>query len=296
MCLQLSHDKIDRLQRHLAPHLDARSQPQLDGDDRPALERKDDSPMAPLATRHHGIYVDVRGFPVKTIKSLVPTALELVRPTRIEFVSAPGFELESPTLHEGAGVRLMFDKTSAPTKVTLTGKLWSDPVRREVTVTTPFSMQTAAFVFGADAHQELTPAEMMRVAMFGRAVSPVTSYVAAEPGVRPSTIGFPHSRFGTTGHGSGSGSGYGRGGSRTKLDFAKLVDTASCVAKVQPTTAWEVELSVETTKDEVADVEIAQPSAMATCLAEVVWALRLDRRQFDLDRESFQFGLRGSAP
>lgn len=254
--------------------------PQLDGDDRPVLERKDAAPMAGLATRHHGIYVDVRGFPVKTIKALVPTALELVRPTRIEFLSAPGFELESPTLHEGAGVRLMFDKTTAPTKVTLTGKLWSDPVRREVNVTTPFSMQTAAFVFGADAHQGLTAAEMMKVAMFGRAVSPVTSYVAAEPGVRPSTVGIRTGEYGTLGHGLGSGSGYGLGGSREKIDFRRLVETESCVTSVRPTAPWTVTLNVETTKDEVVDVEIEKPSAMATCLAEIVWALRLDKDRF----------------
>ena len=269
--------------------------PQMDNDDRPALERQDDAPFAPLATRHHGIYVHVQGFPAKTIKSLVPTALELVRPTRIEFLTAPGFELESPTLHEGDGVRLMFDKTAAPTKVTLTGKLWSDPVRRDVNVTTPFSMQTAAFVFGADMHQGMTEAEMMKVAMFGRAVSPVTSYVAAEPGVRPSTIGFGTGSFGTIGHGSGSGSGYGSGSSRRTPDFRDLVEIASCVASVRPTAPWEVMLGVETTKDEITDVELAQPSAMATCLAEIVWAIRLDKHVFYLDREAFQVELSGPA-
>jgi len=269
--------------------------PQLDNDDRPALERKDDAPFAPLATRHHGIYVHVQGFPAKTIKSLVPTALELVRPTRIEFLAAPGFELESNVLHEGSGVRLMFDKTSAPTKITLTGKLWSDPVRRDVSVTTPFSIQTAAFVFGADAHQGLTEAEMMKVAMFGRAVSPVTSYVAAEPGVRPSTIGLELGGFGTIGHGSGGGSGYGLGGTRQKINFSRLVETASCVASVRPTAAWEVRLDVETTRDEVVDVSIGQPSPMATCLAEIIWALRLDKQLFYLEREDFGVVLSGPA-
>jgi subtilisin-like proprotein convertase family protein len=269
--------------------------PQIDHDDRPALERHDDAAFAPLATRHHGIYVHVQGFPAETIKALVPTALELVRPTRIEFLSAPGFELESPTLHEGAGVRLMFDKTAAPTTVTLTGKLWSDPVRKVVSVTTPFSMQTAAFVFGADAHQGLTEAEMMKVAMFGRAVSPVTSYVAAEPGVRPSTIGLETGSYGTIGHGMGGGAGYGSGWARRPPNFRSLVDTASCVASVRPTAAWNVMLSVETTRDEVTDVALDKPSPMATCLAEFVWALRLDKQTFVLDREQFQVELSGPA-
>ncbi len=269
--------------------------PQMDSDDRPQLQRKDTHAFAPLATRHHGIYVDFTGFPAKTIKSLVPVALELVRPTRIEFLKAPGFELESPTLHEGDGVRIMYDKVTAPTSVTLTGLLWSDPVRREVNVTTPFSIQTAAFVFGADAHQELTPGEMMKVAMFGRAVSPVTSYVAYEPGVRPSTIGFLRG----TGAGSGFGSGHGglRGGSITRrnVDFSRLVETQSCVKSVRPTAPWEVLIHVETTKDEVVDVEPSTQTPMALCLAEVIWALRLDKDVFSLTREDFTVQLSGAA-
>ena len=190
----------------------------------------------------------------------------------------------------------MFDKPTAPTKVTLTGKMWSDPVRREVTVTTPFSMQTAAFVFGADAHQGLTEAEMMKVAMFGRAVSPVTSYVAAEPGARPSVIGVQTGGFGTLGRGSGGGgSGYGSGRGRAYVDFRQLIETASCVASVRPTATWEVTLTVETTKDVVVDVELGQPSAMATCLAEITWAIRLDKNRFELERESFQVQLSGPA-
>jgi len=269
--------------------------PQLTGDDRPQLERKDTADFAPLATRHHGIYVDVTGFPAKTIKSLVPVALELVRPTRIEFVKAPGFELESPTLHEGDGVRLMYDKITAPKSVTLTGLMWSDPVKREVPVTKPFSIQTAAFVFGADAHGELTPAEMMKVAMFGRAVSPVTSYVAAEPGVRPSSIGFLHGRGTGSGFGSGSGAGYGGVSTRTKLNFSRLVETASCVQSVRPTAPWEVVIQVETTKDEVVDVAPEAQTPMALCLTEIIWALRLDKDLFYVDREDFTVQLSGPA-
>jgi hypothetical protein len=173
--------------------------------------------------------------------------------------------------------------------------MWSDPVRREVSVTTPFSMQTAAFVFGADAHQGLTDAEMMKVAMFGRAVSPVTSYVAAEPGVRPSTIGFESRGFGTLGSGSGSGAGYGFGSARTKVNFSRLVETESCIKSVRPTAPWEVTIAVETTKDEVVDVAPEQASPMATCLTEIIWALRLDKQLFYVDREDFTVQLSGPA-
>ena len=56
-----------------------------------------------------------------------------------------------------------------------------------------FTRATAAFVFSHDQHKGLSNAEMMRVAKLGRAVSPVTSYLAIEPGVRPSRAGIERS-------------------------------------------------------------------------------------------------------
>jgi hypothetical protein len=136
---------------------------------------------------------------------------------------------------------------------------------------------------------------MMKVAMFGRAVSPVTSYVAYEPGVRPSTIGFLRG----TGAGSGFGSGHGglRGASitRRKVDFSRLVETESCVKSVRPTAPWEVLIHVETTKDEVVDVEPSTQTPMALCLSEIIWAVRLDKDVFSLDREDFTVQLSGPA-
>src|SRR6187397_1969489 len=51
--------------------------------------------------------------------------------------------------------------------------------------------------------------EMMTLAMYGGAVSPVTSYLAIEPGVRPSTEGLTE---GEGGGGRGFGIGLGRAG------------------------------------------------------------------------------------
>src|SRR5262249_40610652 len=144
----------------------------------------------PLATRHHGILARINGLPAKTLKDLAPVVLELVRPTRIDDLKVTGIKLEEATLHEGDGVRTMHLEATAPSRVVLTGKLWSDPIRKEVTAGDAFSRQTAAFVFGANEYNELSHDEQLRVAMMGRAVSPVTSYVAFEPGTRPSTDGF----------------------------------------------------------------------------------------------------------
>ncbi|MFN0253659.1 MAG: proprotein convertase P-domain-containing protein [Kofleriaceae bacterium] len=271
--------------------------PKPDGSDRPALHRRDDAPFAPLATRHHGIYVDVEGLPAATLKSLIPVALELVRPTRIENVAVPGFVLDTNTLHEGDGLRLMHDVPDAPRTLTITGYLWSDPIKKTLTANPTFSIQTAGFVFGGDMHHSLTEAEQYTLAMYGKAVSPVTSYVAWEPGARPSVIGLGEGwgtigsgRYGTLGHGSGGG-GYGR----ITPDFTRLIDVQSCVKAVQPKGAWSVTLDIETTVHEIVDVVTATTKdAMATCLVENTWSLALDRAQFPFAREQFRVELSGS--
>ncbi len=254
--------------------------------DSPALDRDDAAPFAPLATRHHGILAQVRGVP-NELKELAPVMLELVRPTRIDQLTVAGFAVDDKLLREGDGLRIMTADKTAPPQVVLAGKLWSDPVRRVVTPTETFTRATAAFVFGADEHHELSHAEMMTVALLGRAVSPVTSYVAFEPGTRPSTIGLP-------GYGTGSGSGYGDGmgamqgrAIHSPPDLGAMIDPAACVAQVKPAATWHVELDVDTTKDEIVDVTITGgDAAMARCLVETVWAVRLDNR-FDQDHESF---------
>jgi hypothetical protein len=272
--------------------------PRIDSDDRPSLERRDDADFAPLATKHHGIYADLVGFPAKTIKELAPTVLELVRPTRIENAAITGFELESTVLHEGDGVRLMRDTEAlpAPDRVTLTGRLWSDPVHKELTSSAQFSIATAAFVFGEDQHQSLSPAEQMTVAMMGRAVSPVTSYVAAEPGVRPSPIGLSHGfgtfgsgRYGTIGHGSGGGG----TAFRSEPDWESMFDIASCVKSQTPSAPWKVDITMETTRMEVVDVSTDTPGGMARCLVEAVWAAKLDVQRFDDDHQTYAFSLSG---
>jgi hypothetical protein len=176
--------------------------------------------------------------------------------------------------------------------VTLTGQLWSDPVRREAIAGDPFSRATAAFVFGEDEHQDLSPAEMMKVALFGRAVSPVTSYVAFEPGTRPSTLGLPDEGtfgFGRSGFGPGGG-GFGEGMGR-KPDLHGLIDTTACRKAHPPAASWSVTLVVETTKQEVVDVKAVTKGALAACLVETVWALKLPAG-YVRERETFRVTLR----
>lgn len=265
-----------------------------DGDDRIDMPRIE-TEFSPLATHHHGIHVELRGVPAKTAKDLTPVVLELVRPTKIEHLKVVGMPVTTEILHEGDGLRIFEPSKRAPDKVTLAGTMWSDPVAKEVVPTVAFSRSTAAFVFGADEHHELSHDEMMTVAMLGRAVSPVTSYVAAEPGTRPSTIGLIE----TMGHGSGSGygSGYGRSGGVThrlvRPRFEDLIDSTACEKTVKPAPRWSVALDIETTKHEIVDVVAPSPDPMTACLIEATWNLRLDPAAFSHDREMFHVVLRG---
>lgn len=263
--------------------------PSIDHDDEVTLLRDDHATLAPLASAHHGIFARVGGFPVD-VKLLVPTALGLVRPVQLDHVrlsGLPGSDGEHPrVLHEGDGFRFMHALPTPVEQIVVEGKLWGDAFRRVVRVDKRFSRATAAFVFGEDEHGALSDEEMMRVALFGAAVSPVTSYLAIEPGVRPSTSGLRH-MGGSYGYGAGGfglrGTGRGGGGSaRRPPDLRALVDVSACGSDDQHAT-----LDVDTTLDEVVDVRVRSGApAFATCVLEAVWATRLNAA-FGLDHEHF---------
>jgi hypothetical protein len=110
----------------------------------------------------------------------------------------------------------------------------------------------------------------------------VTSYLAVEPGVRPSIDGLELEGFGA----GGGGSAYGRGGGiglgrvpNPPPALAKLLadDITRCARTHVPSQSWRIELDVETTDIEIVDVEAKQAShaGMRTCIVEAVWALEL---------------------
>lgn len=267
-----------------------------------SMTRDDQHGLAPLALAHHGIGAVVDGLGAAD-KHLPERILGLVRPVRIDHFEIVGLDLEHgkydqvlpDTLEEGAGVRTVVAHTTAPTSVELTGMIWGDKFRRVVTSDASFSKASAAWVFGEDDHQDLSPEEMMTVAMMGRAVSPVTSYLAIEPGVRPSTIGLEEHGTGT---GFGVGAGHGGMMGRSSVvpsppDPMSLLSSAAaaCVRTHRPAAGWSVHLDLETTGIEVVDVVpgagAAQP--IGACLVEAVWALSLtsafyeERKTYPLD-------------
>jgi len=263
----------------------------------PTDRRDDDHALAPIANAGGGVllHYDHLGGPSKELDIL---ALGLVRPVRIDHLALEGITLSEHNqlpdhIGEGDAIREMTLVPRAPTTVVLNGKLWARPFRRVVKTTLPFSRATAAFVFSHDLHHDLTDEEQFRVAMVGRAVSPMTSYLAIEPGVRPSTVGLGLRSEGFGGGGSGSvmGMGMGRLHGTAKPDLKSALRDAleACVRDHQPARGWAVGLALHTTFDEIVDVEASPPRGpMSQCLSKAAWKLRLPplpqqrRGRFDL--------------
>lgn len=126
---------------------------------------------------------------------------ELVRPTRIHnfAIAAAGFDLSACSypseIAEGEGVTCSSVDETATRWVSATGQLWNKPIRTRIRPSKAESDRWASLVFGHADHALLSEEEMMGVAMRGKAVSPVTSYLAIEPGVRPSKDGLAHGRM-----------------------------------------------------------------------------------------------------
>jgi hypothetical protein len=182
--------------------------------------------------------------------------------------------------------------------VELTGELWSRPFRHVLRPDPDESRRWAALVFGQPEHVSLSEPEMMALAMHGGAVSPVTSYLAIEPGVRPSTEGLDTielSGIGSGGVGIGESIALGSvgftgcgGASRFDPEAAlqRLLDPAWSHCGGAPGTARVV---VETTGTEIVDVpEVTlddQDAVLRSCLLEATWALAL---QGEFERYSFR--------
>jgi hypothetical protein len=212
---------------------------------------------------------------------------ELARPIQLDHVTLDvqgGPRASVPkSLREGEGLSARGIAESAVPFIALSGELWSTPVRRAVVQRPGDAERWSATIFGSELLHQLTEAEMMPLAMRGGAVSPVTSYLAIEPGVRPSFEGLEEGEAGT-GMGFGSGSGraatvrYGSLG-RAPFDHEGWLRTriAAAAAKCKIVDAA-IDAKLETTLVELVDVDAQlsppDPKKLA-CLVEGLWALEL---------------------
>ncbi|HEU5072969.1 MAG TPA: hypothetical protein VFU02_02335, partial [Polyangiaceae bacterium] len=223
---------------------------------------------------------------------------EWVRPLRIDRLSVDTHsrvELDMPeSLAEGEALSgIALDQVSIG-RVTLRGELWAEPVQRTVAVSTPATQLWSALVFGTPLLDELSEAEMMPLALYGGAVSPVTSYLAIEPGVRPSTEGIEY----TTGFGVGFGSSaptVRMGGTmvaRPPFDRQEWLRERLSAAWRACGGRGSASVGFETTLAEVVLVDEARGLSYRDlvadrCLEQAVWALDLPDR-FESEHEGWQ--------
>lgn len=217
---------------------------------------------------------------------------EWARPLRVDSLRlfSPDVEIGSsadplPTrLEHGEAVSRLFVGSRSVSWVRAEGELWSRKIEHVLHPDARAAKRWAALAFGSEILSELSEPEMMALARQGGAVSPVTSYLAIEPGVRPSTEGLDH---GSGGLGSrttrapslrmGATSVSGRAPPLDRDGWLKdnlAPSYRACGGKPDAAT-----VSLETTFDEIADVtkvSLSAPDALLeACLTEAVWALDL---------------------
>ncbi|MCA9654672.1 MAG: hypothetical protein KC501_32455 [Myxococcales bacterium] len=269
----------------------------------PRLERDDDHPWAGVATATGGLVWQLANAPGEAEAEAVFE--ELARPLRLDHlrVMAPPFEdpdvdLMPTSLDEGQGLELL-QVVEAPIRhLRVEGQLWSEPVHETVLPDDAQGRRWAALVFGSDLLSDLSEEEMMPLALHGGAVSPVTSYLAIEPGVRPSTEGLYEGEggigigmLGFAGGGSGiglagTGSGRATGPDTRQQTLERVVRAAldACGGE-----GLGIHLELETTSEEIVElgpleVRGSGDPILVPCVERGVWAQLLGPEFDDAQR------------
>jgi hypothetical protein len=267
----------------------------------PSVHRDDESEWATLPRRTGGLFW--RGAAAETIDPATRTAFEeWARPKRIDKLGVKGLTgtFDAPeTLEEGEGID-HFVLADAPTsRVEITGELWSKPLRAIAMPSAEQGKLASALVFGSSLWSALSEDEQMKLALLGGAVSPVTSYLAIEPGVRPSNEGLD---WGASGHGEGLGLGQGFGNGHGRLGSSGARHTVdkdawlraqllSAMRGCSPSSKGAT-ATLEATLDEVVDigrVELApaRDAKAEGCVREELWKVALPGATFAQDFEAF---------
>ncbi|MDC3956127.1 vWA domain-containing protein [Polyangium jinanense] len=216
---------------------------------------------------------------------------ELARPKRIDHfqVHAQGIAQEALVAPEALAEGESFEDLRLSDKqvpfVEVTGELWATPVRRVLVADEAENRRWAGLVFGSNLLHSIEEADMMSLAVMGRAVSPVTSYLAIEPGVRPSTEGIEE--FSASGWGFGSSNCRLYGSHRAKPPQISMFDKqaflkdelsrglAACGGAGKKAT-----VGLESTLEEIVSVRATidgekAGAKLVTCLEEAAWGIEL---------------------
>ena len=271
------------------------------------LRNDDDSAWAAVARATGGVqWMASASDEPGTATEMQTVFEEWARPLRIDRLSAktPGVadELGIPeSLAEGASFEVLRLDVSPMTTMMLKGELWSSPIHATLQPDAAANKRWAALVFGSSILSDLTEPEQATLAKLGHAVSPVTSLLAIEPGVRPSTEGLDDGEsIGAFGIGHGRlGAGHGvRGHSLRSFDHAAFLKAslgqawAACGGTGRAAT-----VDLETTRAEIVDVPRLTVAGSGTgpkpaedCLKEATWSLELPAA-FEAAHASFSISL-----
>lgn len=245
------------------------------------LEPVDDEPWSIVPSATGGLHYFGHVSPDADTAAIARAFEELVRPTRIHNIELRSEDTTLDTapnhLAEGEGFLWRAIGDTKRPKLALSGELWSKPISSEIAPDPAFGRREAALAFGNELYAGLSDQEMMTLAMHGGAVSPVTSYLAIEPGVRPSTDGLEH----TEGRGR-EGFLTPRMGSRS-LAGAPAFDPVDTLTKLLAPLAERCggsidAVDVESTWTEIVDVTVLVSgdgdavTARRTCMTDAVWA------------------------
>jgi hypothetical protein len=270
------------------------------------VQRDDSHPWSKLAARTEGVLwtafasqwdePDAPASPAAVFE-------EWARPVRIDdfeldveglrFTDAEQLQLGSllpEMLAEGEGLERIALSSSDARKLIVTGRLWNRSFNQAQRSSDAHGDRWSAMVFGTALLDELSEPEMMTLAMRGKAVSPVTSYLAIEPGVRPSTEGieaWERSGLGLIGLGNsglfGSGGGGGRG-TGVHFDPEGWLHGEVSDAWRRCGGAGPISVALETTVDEIVNVSMLAPTkldpAVEVCMQQSIWSIELPG-QFD---------------
>jgi hypothetical protein len=274
----------------------------------PSLERDDDHPWADALRATGGVAWAASAGGTSADRAVAFE--ELARPTRLhnfrlvlsafDLAEAQRGDFDVPAaLAEGEGLQILRPLGAAPERARARGELWALPVSATFERSPDEDRLAAALAFGDPLSLSLSDDEQRALARRGRSVSPVTSYLAVEPGVRPSTEGLSDGELGAVGVGVGASGGAGRGVAVARA--ATAFDRAGALRGALRE-RWRAcggrggaEITIETTRAEIVDVRnVAASEARSRrferCLVEAAWALELPA-EFRRDHESFDVSL-----
>lgn len=268
----------------------------------PGLVRDDAHPWSTAARATGGLVWALQADADTDAEELSETFEELARPVRIHALELVASPLADPgasvpgELPEGEGLFATWIAEGGVRHVHVQGELWATPIRHAIRPSREVERRWSGLVFGDPLLHELTEEQMMPLALRAGVVSPVTSYLAIEPGVRPSTEGLDELEGSGFGSGSGSGSGVGFGSRGRRVASVVDRDAVLTAALRKALDACggagrSATLELETTSFEIVDVGAPTITGdpdpvLETCTADQMWAVLLPSA-FDEPRKTW---------